>query len=160
MMKMQVPAYWPVVEGVHLVENNGVLLDETKVAIIVDIELMVEFEEDGDMSIMQEVILIQVYAGLVNTVEEINASEERARLDSNIRDSKMVMVLLMKEKQRGRKVRCGWGKVGREKAQLREKWSSLYAFQIYAKSVKEATVFDLDPRAERGTRKCKVGHVR
>ena len=70
----------------------------------------------------------------------------------------MVMIVVMKEKQMGGKMRCGWGKLGREKAQLRNKWSILYAFQKYAKSVKETTIFDLDPRAERGTR--IVGHLR
>ena len=50
---MQVPAYEPVFEGVHAIENNAVSLDETKVDIIVDTELMVESEGDGDMSIMQ-----------------------------------------------------------------------------------------------------------
>ena len=68
----------------------------------------------------------------------------------------MVMNVVMKEKQMGGKMRCGWGILGREKAQLGDKWSILYAFQKYSKSVKEATMFDLDPRAERGTRKCRA----
>lgn len=82
--------------------------------------------------------------------------QRSVRVDSNIKNSKMLTDLLMKEKQRIRKMRCGWGRLGREKAQLRDKWSSVYAFQIYAKSVKEATIFDLDPTAERGTRKCRA----
>ena len=71
----------------------------------------------------------------------------------------MMIVLGMKEKQRGGKMRCGWGKLGREKAQLRDEWSVLYAFQKYAKSVKEATMFDLDPTAEGGTRDCRACKV-
>ena len=84
------------------------------------------------------------------------SSECYALLDSKIRDTKMVMIVVMKEKQRGGKMRCGWGKFGKEKAQLRDKWSVLYAFQKHAKIVKEATMFDLDPRAERGTKDCRA----
>lgn len=51
MMKMQVPAYWPVVEGVHLVEYSEVLVDAKRVTIIEDIEPIVEFEVEEDMSI-------------------------------------------------------------------------------------------------------------
>ena len=54
-------------------------------------------------------IMLDGYAGPVNTVERLNASEKRARMDSKIRDTKMVMILVMKENKRGGKMRCGWG---------------------------------------------------
>ena len=53
MMKMQVPAYWPVVEGDHLVEYSGVFEEENRVSVIRDIESTVELEVDMDMSITQ-----------------------------------------------------------------------------------------------------------
>ena len=51
MMKMQVPAYWPVVAGVHLVEYNGVLVEVKRVAIMFDMGSIGEFEVDEDMLI-------------------------------------------------------------------------------------------------------------
>ena len=61
MRKMQMPAYWPVFEGLNLSENNTVSLDEKKVDIIKGMvvvvetegELVVELEGGGDISIMQ-----------------------------------------------------------------------------------------------------------
>ena len=53
MMKMQVPAYWPVVAGVHLVEYNGVLVEVKRVAIMFDMGSIGEFEVDEDMFITQ-----------------------------------------------------------------------------------------------------------
>lgn len=47
MRKMQVPAYWPVVEGVHLAEKSEVLVEVKRVPIFVD------FKADEDISILQ-----------------------------------------------------------------------------------------------------------
>lgn len=45
---MQVPAYWPLVEGVHWAEKSGVLVDAKRV-----VPIIVEFEVDEDMSMTQ-----------------------------------------------------------------------------------------------------------
>lgn len=51
---MQVPAYWPVVEGVQLEEKRGVVWEVKKVACIIVLEVDEEEEEEwsDDMSMM------------------------------------------------------------------------------------------------------------
>ena len=98
-------------------------------------------------------ILLDGYAGLVNTVERLNASEKRARMDSKIRDTKMVMILVMKEKEGGGKMRCGWGQTRQGEGAIEKQMVKLCLPSKYVqKHKKEATMFDLDPAAERSTR--------
>ncbi len=50
---MQVPAYWPVVEGVQLDEKSGVFVEVKRTTSILSVEPMAEFEVDEVMSITQ-----------------------------------------------------------------------------------------------------------
>ncbi len=47
---MQVPAYWPVVDGVQLAEKRGVVWELKKVIIMEDMGIIVE-SEDEDIDI-------------------------------------------------------------------------------------------------------------
>lgn len=56
MRKIQVPTYWPVVEGIQLEEYKGVIVEVKKTIIIDDIGIMVELA--ADMSMFTSVVIV------------------------------------------------------------------------------------------------------
>jgi hypothetical protein len=60
MRKMQVPAYWPGVLGVHAMENNGVVVEEKNVIAIASIPIMLPVEDDISIELVEVGIDIPV----------------------------------------------------------------------------------------------------